>query len=388
MHQQPVGIYESGERPRRRWLRPMLLFLAAFVLGGLVLPNLHISWGEPTSGAEPNSGLEVRQEKTQPLAENESYAKAAQIASKAIVNIDTQQRVNYGVLDEDWFSLGPQVQTTEGSGVIIDKNGDILTNEHVVGPSNASGTKILVSLNDGTGRKLPGTIIGADHTSDVALVHISAPNLPVAHLGSSLGLVPGQMAVAIGNPLGFRFTVTHGVVSALGRPINDEQEGRVYENLIQTDCAINPGNSGGALVNLQGQVIGINTIVASRAQGIGFAIPIDTALRVADELKKFGKVKRPWLGMVVITNTSQFAAAYDLPNVAGAVVARIARNGPAAGSGLQRGDVITGVNNAPVKSEEDFKGIEKKLRIGQTVAVTIRRGDQTGKGTIIVGDAP
>jgi S1-C subfamily serine protease len=276
----------------------------------------------------------------------------------------------------------------EGSGVIIDASGDIVTNEHVVGPANASGTKILVTLNDGTGRKLPGTIIGADHTSDVALVHIDAPNLPVAHLGSSQGLVPGQMAVAIGNPLGFRFTVTHGVVSALGRPINDEQEGRVYENLIQTDCAINPGNSGGALVNLEGQVIGINTIVASRAQGIGFAIPIDTALRVADELKRFGKVKRPWLGLLVITNTNQLASAYDLPNVAGVVVARITRDGPGAGAGLQRGDVITRINDQPVRSEEDFKSIEKKLKIGQTVAITLRRGDQAGKGSITVGDAP
>src|SRR5205807_4556646 len=120
------------------------------------------------------------------------------------------------------------------------------------------------------------------------------------------GLVPGHLAVAIGNPLGFQFTVTHGVISALGRPISEGTDGRVYENLIQTDCAINPGNSGGALVNIQGQVIGINTIVASRAQGIGFAIPIDTALRVAEELKKYGKVKRPWLGLVVMTNTSQF----------------------------------------------------------------------------------
>ena len=254
--------------------------------------------------------------------------------------------------------------------------------------STTSGTKIAITLNDGTGRKLAGTIIGADHTSDVALVHVDAPNLPAAHLGSSQGLIPGQMAVAIGNPLGFRFTVTHGVVSALGRPINDEQEGRVYENLIQTDCAINPGNSGGALVNLQGQVIGINTIVASRANGIGFAIPIDTALRVADELKKYGKVKRPWLGLVVVTNTSQFATYYDLPNVAGVVVARIARGGPGDGAGLQRGDVITRINDEAVKSEEDLKAIEKKLRIGQSAAITLRRGDQAGKGTITVGDAP
>jgi serine protease Do len=388
MPEHPVISPQADYKPRRLWLRPVLLFAGAFILGGVVLPNLHVSWREPESAAQPNAGLEIKQEKALPLSESESYAKAAQIASKAIVNIDTQQRVNPGMMDEDWFSIGPRVRTTEGSGVIINKNGDILTNEHVVGPSNASGTKILVALNDGTGRKLPGTIIGADHTSDVALVHIDAPNLPVAHLGSSQGLIPGQMAVAIGNPLGFRFTVTHGVVSALGRPINDEQEGRVYENLIQTDCAINPGNSGGALVNLQGQVIGINTIVASRAQGIGFAIPIDTALSVAEELKKFGKVKRPWLGLVVVTNTSQFAAYYDLPNVAGVVVARIAPGGPGAGAGLQRGDVITRINNQTVKSEADFKSIEKKLRLGETVSITLRRGDQAGKGTITVGDAP
>jgi serine protease Do len=388
MQERPIYTTRPDVRPHRAWLRPLLLFLGAFVLGGLVLPNVHVTWREPESGAQSGASLDVHQEKTQPLSDAESYAKAAQIASRSIVNIDTQQRVNPGMLDEDWFSIGPQVRTLEGSGVIIDKDGDVLTNEHVVGPSNASGTKILVTLNDGTGRKVPGTIIGADHMSDVALVHIDAPNLPVAHLGSSQGLIPGQMVVAIGNPLGFRFTVTHGVVSALGRPINDEQEGRVYENLIQTDCAINPGNSGGALVNLQGQVIGINTIVASRAQGIGFAIPVDTALRVADELKKFGKVKRPWLGLYVVTNTSQFATYYDLPNVAGAVVARIARGGPGDGAGLQRGDVITRIDDQPVKSEDDFKAVEKKLRIGQSVNITLRRGDQAGKGTIVVGDAP
>ncbi len=388
MHEPTATNFHHESRARRRWLRPFLLFLGAFILGGIVLPNLHVTWREPASDAQRNAGLDVRQEKSQPLSDAESYAKAAQIASRAIVNIDTQQRVNPGMLDEDWFSTGPQVRAIEGSGVIIDKSGYILTNEHVVGPSNASGTKILVALNDGTGRKLPGTIIGADHTSDVALVHIDAPNLPVAHLGSSTGLIPGQMAVAIGNPLGFRFTVTHGVVSALGRPINDEAEGRFYENLIQTDCAINPGNSGGALVNLAGQVIGINTIVASRAQGIGFAIPINTALQVANELKRFGKVKRPWLGLVVVTNNSQLASYYDLPNVAGIVVVRIAGSGPGAGAELQRGDVITRIGDEPVKSEEEFKSIEKRLRIGQAVAITLRRGDQAGKGTITVGDAP
>src|SRR5262249_15131929 len=222
---------------------------------------------------------------------------------------------------------------------------------------------------DGTGRTFPGTVIGADHVTDVALVHIEAPNLPVAKMGTVKGLVPGQMAVAIGNPLGFRFTVTHGVVSALGRPINDDQEGRVYENLIQTDCPINPGNSGGALVNMQGQVIGINTIVASRAQGIGFAIPIDTALTVADELKRYGRVKRPWLGMVAVTNTRNLAAYYDLPDAAGVVVARLYRGGAAASGGLRTGDILTKLNGQAITTAEEFKAAEKKLKIGDTVPV-------------------
>jgi serine protease Do len=379
----------SSDYFRRSRLRILIAVIGAFVLGGLIVPNLRISWRVPDSRAEPGSGLGVAPgAPPKGLAESESYARAAQIASPSVVNIDTQQRVSPGFMEDDWLSDGPRVRTTEGSGVIINAKGDILTNEHVVGPAHEENKKIRITLNDGTGRVFTGTVIGADHTTDVALVHIDAPNLPVAQMGTVQGLVPGQMAVAIGNPLGFRFTVTHGVVSALGRPINDEGEGRVYENLIQTDCAINPGNSGGALINLQGQVIGINTIIASRAQGIGFAIPIDTALRVADELKRFGHVKRPWLGLVTVTNTQQLIAYYDLPNVSGVVVARIVPEGPAAGAGLKRGDVITKINGEPVTKEEDIKNIEKRLKIGQQVQFELRRGDQSGKGTLTVGEAP
>ncbi len=381
----PVGVTASrGATAARRWG-----LLAIFVaICALVLPNLRVSWREPNGRAEAGGRLGVLPGPVQPLSESETYARAAQLAGPAVVNIDTQQNVSPDVMGGDWFTdAQPQVQTSEGSGIIISASGDILTNEHVVGAANEAGKKILVTLNDGTGRKLPGVVIGADHQTDVALVHIDAPNLPVAKMGTVKGLVPGQMAVAIGNPLGFRFTVTHGVVSALGRPINDDQEGRVYENLIQTDCAINPGNSGGALLNIEGQVIGINTIVATRAQGIGFAIPIDTALRVAEELKRFGRVKRPWLGLVVITNTAQLATYYGLPNTPGVVAAKIPRTGPAAGAGLRRGDVITRVNGSPVRSEEEFKSLERKLAIGQSVPIELQRGDQGGKGTIVVGEA-
>jgi serine protease Do len=377
-------------KPRRSRIRTLLVLTTAFILGGLLLPNLHISWRGPNGNAEPGATLGVVPgPPPQGLAESESYARAAQTASPAVVNIDTQQRVQPNFMQDPFWMGGPQVQTTEGSGVIIDKSGDILTNEHVVGSANEAGKKIKVTLNDKEGRTFTGTVIGADHQTDVALVHIDAPpDLPVAKMGTVKGLIPGQMAVAIGNPLGFRFTVTHGVVSALGRPINDDAEGRIYENLIQTDCAINPGNSGGALCNIQGQVIGINTIVASRAQGIGFAIPIDTALRVADELKRFGRIKRPWTGIVVVTNTPQLAAANELPNVPGVVIARIYRSGPAAQAGLHAGDVITKLGGEAVRTEEDFKAREKRFRIGEQIDIEIQRGDTKGHGSLVVGEAP
>ena len=382
----PGQNYPTNPKRRSYW-KPVLLIFGAFFLGGLILPNIQIRWKEPESKADAGSILGVKPELAAPLAESEMYARAAQIAGPAIVKIDLQQNVAPDIRDE-WMNGGTQVQKSEGSGIIINTNGDVLTNEHVVGAVNEAGRQISVTLNDGTGRKLPGTVIGADHQTDVALVHIDAANLHAARIGTVKGLVPGQLAVAIGNPLGFQFTVTHGVISALGRPISEGTDGRVYENLIQTDCAINPGNSGGALVNIQGQVIGINTIVASRAQGIGFAIPIDTALRVAEELKRYGRVKRPSLGLMVMTNNSAFANYYNLPNIAGVVAMPLAGNSPGAEAGIRRGDILTKVNNQAIRSEEEYKAIERKLTIGQKVTVELMRGDQSGKATITAGEAP
>lgn len=378
----------ESNRVRRSFWRSFFLVLGAFLLGGLVLPNLRITWREPDSMAQSAVGLGVAPgQPQQALSEAESYARAAQTAGPAVVNIDMRRRVRVapGFFDEDWM-MGPRFReaASEGSGVIINKNGDILTNEHVVGAAGEANKKILVTLQDG--RKFDGVVIGSDHATDVALVHIQGENLPVAKLGTVRGLIPGQMAVAIGNPFGLRFTVTHGVISALDRPVPVED--RVYERLIQTDCAINPGNSGGALVNLKGEVIGINTVVLSSAQGIGFAIPIDTALRVAEELKRYGRVKRPWFGVIVITNTTRLAEYYGLPNAAGVVVARLYRGGPGESAGVQPGDILTKINGQPVRTEEEFKTIEKKLRIGQKVDVELLRGSQKGTGRITVGEAP
>lgn len=361
----------------------LLLFVGVFVLGGLILPNIRVSWREPVSEAQ-GTGLGVAPGPPPAgLSEAESYARAAQAASPAVVNIDTQQRVRSSMFDDDWMfgERPPQYQTMEGSGVIVDKNGYILTNAHVVGSANEAGKKILVTLADG--RKFSGKVVGSDATTDVALVKVDGGgNLPTAKMGTVRGLVPGQMVVAIGNPLSFKFTVTHGVVSATARPIKD------YDNMVQTDCAINPGNSGGALVNLSGQVIGINTLIISQAQGLGFAIPIDTALRVADELKRYGRVKRPWLGLSVVTNTAPLAARFDLPNLEGVVVAQLFRGGPGVSAGVEQGDVITRVNGQPVKSTEDYKSVEKSLKIGQKISLEVHRGSQFANIKAVAGEAP
>lgn len=369
----------------------LLLVIAAFVLGGLILPNLRITWGGPSSVAQTGgAGLGVQPGAPQTtLDPEEVYARAVQAAYKSVVNIDSVQRVRVrpDIFDEFFGEGQPRFEnsTSQGSGVIIDRSGDILTNEHVVGAAHESGKQITVTLTDG--RKLNGTVIGADHTTDVALVKVDAKDLPAVQIGTVRGLVPGQLSVAIGNPFGLRFTVSHGVVSALGRPIQGP-EGRIYSDLIQHDALINPGNSGGALVDIHGKLIGINTLVDPRAQGIGFAIPIDTALRVADELKRFGKIRRPWLGIVTDSNNGYYVRRYGIADAPGAVVRGFYRGGPNADGVLEPGDVITSIDGHAIKSDEDFKAAERRLKIGQRVEAEIARGDQKARVTLRTGEAP
>ncbi|HZT43701.1 MAG TPA: trypsin-like peptidase domain-containing protein [Chthonomonadaceae bacterium] len=375
-----------SQAPNRSRLRMFLVVVAAFVVGGLILPNIRISWKEPVSQAETDTGLGIKPGAPEPLSADEIYARAAQAAYKSVVFIDTTERVQiHDMMDQFFPEPRYSQQQMQGSGVIVSPDGYILTNEHVVGGSNVAGRTISITLTDG--HKYTGTVVGADRLTDVALIKVDAGGLPAARMGTVKGLVPGQLVVAIGNPFELRFTVTHGVVSALQRPVTTP-DGRTYADLIQHDALINPGNSGGPLVDRNGQVIGINTLVESNAQGIGFAIPIDTALRVADELKRFGRIKRPWLGIIPITNTTAFADYYGLPSVQGVVVGRLADDGPAAGAGLQVGDVITQLNGQPVKSREDFENVEKSLHIGQHVKVIVMRSDGRGEGTVTVGEAP
>lgn len=295
-----------------------------------------------------------------------------------------------------------------GSGFIISQDGYILTNAHVVG----SMGNIKVLLNDK--REYSAKLIGLDQQSDVALLKIEAKDLPVIKIGNAKDLKPGEWVAAIGAPFGFDNSVTAGIVSAKGRSLPNEN----YTPFIQTDVAINPGNSGGPLFNLKGQVVGINSQIYSRSggfMGISFAIPIDVAMNVADQLKTTGKVRRGQLGVIIQEVSYDLAKSFNLDKASGALIARVLPNSPAAAAGLQVGDIVRSVNGEEVRASSDLPvmvgaftpGKEVKLEIwrkGETVDVAVKlasiepltenntsatpeAGYQNGGGSFVVEEA-
>jgi Do/DeqQ family serine protease len=270
-----------------------------------------------------------------------------------------------------------------GSGVIFDaKNGYIVTNAHVI--ENAS--EITVTLQDG--RDLSAEIIGSDEPSDVAVLKVKSTGLAQLELGDSSQLEVGDFVVAIGNPFGLTHTVTSGIVSALGRSgINAEG----FEDFIQTDASINPGNSGGALVNLRGELIGINTAILSRSGGnigIGFAIPVNMAHGVMDQLRQYGKVRRGILGVNIYSVTADIAKSLGMASAQGALVSQVVDGSPAQKAGIKAGDVITAVNARPVKSTTDLRNSVGLLRIGDKVEVVLLREGKPLKVTAVIADTP
>lgn len=270
-------------------------------------------------------------------------------------------------------------QTAEatGSGVIITKDGYILTNNHVVSSSDSSyyyevseATKVTVSLY-GSEEKYEAKIIGTDEQTDLAIIKIDAENLTPAELGDSSSVKVGEFVLAIGNPLGLDTSVTSGIISALERDITTE-DGTAY-HVIQTDCAINSGNSGGALVNSKGQVIGINTLKLSGTgiEGVGFAIPINDTIDVFQQLIEHGKVLRPYIGISGSNLSEAISQRYNLP--VGVYVEDIAENSGAANSDLKKGDVITKIDNQTITTMDELNSIKNKKEIGDTVTLTIYR---------------
>jgi S1-C subfamily serine protease len=294
----------------------------------------------------------------------------------SVVQIITRQ-VSYDIF------LRPVPSEGVGSGVIFDPRGHILTNSHVV----EEAKQVQVFLPDG--RKFPGKVMGKDPLTDLAVVMIQGKDLPSSPLGDSSKLQIGEALIAIGNALGLEGgpTVTVGVVSALNRSIEDPS-GIALGDLIQTDAAINPGNSGGPLINLKGEVIGINTAVIPSAQGIGFAIAINSARPIAKELLEKGKVVRPWLGIAPVTITRGLAAAYDLPVEEGVVVAKVEKGTPAAKAGLKAGDIITVFGGDKVRNVAELRSAIAKKKIGDRVNVEINRDKRRSTVSLILGKMP
>jgi serine protease Do len=283
---------------------------------------------------------------------------------------------------------GTQTSAGLGTGFIIRPDGVIVTNAHVV----AGATNISVMLRDGT--TYPAKTIGTDETNDLAVLKVDAKNLPVAPLGDSDNLLVGEWAIAIGNPYGFMLgnpepSVTAGVISGVGRNLVARGEGpSAYFDMIQTDASINPGNSGGPLVNADGEVIGVNSSIYSTSGGsigLGFAIPIDRARRVAEDLLTHGRVRRPWIGVQLEQVTTQNPR--DLI-ARGAQVANVAPSSPAEQAGIRPGDVIVRLRDRTIRNRFDWEAALLDLRVGDKVPLTVRRGDRDVAVTVSIADLP
>jgi serine protease Do len=269
----------------------------------------------------------------------------------------------------------------QGSGFIVSADGTILTNAHVV----ADATEVTVKLTDK--REFKAKVIGVDKRTDVALVKIDATNLPVVHIGDSSKARTGEWVAAIGSPFGLENTVTAGIISAKSRNLPDEN----YVPFIQTDVAINPGNSGGPLFNMNGEVIGINSQIYSQTggyMGLSFAIPIDVAMKVKDQLQQHGKVSRGRLGVAVQGVTRELADSFGLAKPQGALVSSVERTSPAEKAGLVAGDVILAVNGAAIEQSSDLPRVIGELRPGQSAALQIWRGGSTREIKVSLGEIP
>ncbi|MBU6230571.1 MAG: trypsin-like peptidase domain-containing protein [Cyanobacteria bacterium REEB459] len=321
----------------------------------------------------------------------------------AVVRIDASRRVqtNLPPMFQDPFfrqffgNGGPvppsrEIQRGVGSGFITTADGRVITNAHVV----EGADRVQVTLKDG--RSFTGQVVGADPVTDVAVIKIAAQGLPTLTLSNSDQIQPGEWAIAIGNPLGLDNTVTAGIISATGRSSSEVGVPDKRVSFIQTDAAINPGNSGGPLLNLKGQVIGVNTAIIQGAQGLGFAIPINTVEQISTQLVDKGRVDHAYLGIQMVTlSPSTKESINNDPNSpftveadSGVLVARIMPNSPAAQGGLRTGDVITAIGGQAVRQSEAVQRAVEAAKVGQNLAVTVQRNGREQTLTVRPGPLP
>lgn len=314
-------------------------------------------------------------------------AEAVERISPAVVRIDAARRVSPDIPEPfrnpffrrffggDSPETEQRVERGTGSGLIISGDGRLVTNAHVV----AGADRVRVTLKDG--RTFDGEVVGADEVTDLAVIKIDAYGLPRAALGESEALIPGEWAIAIGNPLGLDNTVTIGIISALGRSSSQVGVPDKRVSFIQTDAAINPGNSGGPLLNAKGEVIGINTAIRAGAQGLGFAIPIETVDRIAEQLFSQGKVDHPYLGIQMATLTPETkedinrdsGAGFKVTQDQGVVIIRVVKDSPAQKAGLKPGDIILKVGDKEVDSSNAVQQQVESSRVGSELPLDILR---------------
>lgn len=355
------AIFASGSK----WMNPVLAALNA--------PQVNDTGNSAMPGVGPNT-----------------IADAVSNAGPAVVKIETTVTTQIKnplfndpffrqFFGQDFSQPKDQVQKGLGSGFMISADGYLLTNEHVI----EGAQQIQVTIM-GKSKQISAKVVGSDRELDLAVLKVDAGgNLPYLKLGDSDQIRVGNWVIAIGNPYGLDHTVTVGVISAKSRPISVQD--RNYRNLLQTDASINPGNSGGPLLDLAGEVIGINTAVSATAQGIGFAIPSNTVKDVLNDLMKNGKVSRTWLGVEIQDVTEDVASAYGYNDTNGVVVRAVVGGGPAASAGLQEGDIITAWNGAQVINTEDLLQKIQKAGSGAKVQLILWRDRQKANASVTLG---
>lgn len=378
-------------------MRRAIIWLPWILLAAAIAAFLtwHTYWGMPKP--QPTDGLPHEQQKALVQASPQggvvSYNEAVRVAAPAVVNIYTKQKVKRrSQIDDDpvlrkfferqFPSTAPhdEDETSLGSGVIVSPDGYILTNNHVIEQAD----QIIVALQDG--RHAVAKLVGTDSGTDLAVIKVDLQNLPVLPFKTSPSLV-GDVVLAIGNPFGVGQTVTQGIISALGRRglgIN------TYEDFIQTDAAINPGNSGGALIDVAGNLVGINTAIFSRtggSLGIGFAIPASLAQQVLQAIMKDGRVTRGWLG-IEVKELDPVSMIEETTPETGVRVMGVLLQGPAAAGGLQKGDIIVSINKQSMQTANQLIQFVAQQKPGSTIAVDIQREGQQATLNIKIGERP
>jgi Do/DeqQ family serine protease len=390
---------------KRRWLSLILMMTtAAFVSSCSQLnlnPSRNSSKASPDSPSQEsspenqsNSSSESSSRPLTPTPQDTNFVTAVvDEVSPAVVRVNVKRVVDTEVPDifnnpfferffGDSIPRPPQQRVQEGlgSGFIINSDGYILTNAHVVSKAD----QVTVALRDG--RTLDGEVLGTDPLTDIAVIDIDAENLPTVPLGNSSNVRPGQWAIAIGNPLGLNETVTVGVISATGRPSSAIGVSDKRVDFIQTDAAINPGNSGGPLLNARGEVIAINTAIIGQAEGLGFAVPINTAKDVSQQIIETGEVVYPYVGIRMVTLTPEIKQRLpqDLEIAAdsGVLVVETVQGSPARDAGLRPGDIIREINGEPVQKSEQVQRMVQEQAVGDRVSMLIERNGETQEITV------